>query len=415
MVTGKRFGRTFGLVWLAHSISELGTQVSLLALPLTAAVVLDAGAWQMGLLTAAGLVPYPLLALPLGAVVDRLPHRGVLVLADVARAVLLGSIPIAALTGTLTLGHLCAVAFLTGGFTVLFDLARTSLVPLLLAPEHLVSGNSRFALSGSAAQVGGPGLGAALVQVLSAPLAITVDAVSFLLSAALLRRVPHRTRSTRLAVRDVGRDVLAGIRFVAAQPVLRTLALAMGAVNLFGLMTGSIMVLYGLRELDLSPGLVGALIAMSGVGALAGAMTATWIGRRVGLGWATIIGATFYALAPVLLPFATNDRSGLVLFGAAQLLLGCGVAILDVNALTLRQLSTPDDLQGRTGATIRLVQWGAKPLGALLGGFLGTAIGLRSTVWLAVAGGLLSIGWLCRSPLRGADVEARSPVPGGVS
>lgn len=415
MVTG-RFGRTFGFVWLAHSISELGTQVTLLALPLTAAVVLDAGAWQMGVLTAAGLVPYPLLALPLGAVVDRLPHRRMLVLADVARAVLLGSIPVAALTGTLTLGHLCVVAFLTGGFTVLFDLARASLVPLLLAPEHLAAGNSRFAVSGSVAQVAGPGLGAALVQALSAPLAITVDALSFLLSAGLLRRVPRRTRATTARLgREVGREVVAGIRFVVGHPVLRTLALALGAVNLFGLMTGSIMVLYGLRELRLAPGLVGVLIAASGAGALAGALAATWLGHRVGLGKASVVGAALYALAPALLPLATPGTAGLVLFGAAQLLLGCGIAILDVNVLTLRQLSTPDDLQGRTGATIRLVQWGAKPVGALLGGFLGAAAGLRPTIWLAIAGGLVSVGWLCRSPLRGAGTAPRNRVLRGVA
>jgi MFS family permease len=405
------FPTGFRPLWLAHSISEIGSQITLVALPVTAAVVFGATPVQMGILTAAGLVPYPVLAMPAGVWVDRLDRRRVMIWSDVARLVLLGTIPLAAAAHVLSLTQLYVVALLAGAFTVLFDIARTSFLPAFVPAHALVPANMRMGLSTSVAGVAGPGLGGMLVPLLTAPIAIAVDAVSFGFSALLLGRVKGGSPATGAPVRrrdGLLREVAEGLRYVMHHPVLRTSALAIGVANFFGFVTVSVTIIYATRTLGIAVGLLGWLIAAGGVGAVIGSLLAHPLARRFGLGKASVVGLAMFALGPSLLPLATgSDRQSLVLFAGGQFIIGAGIAILDINVLSLRQAITPDRLQGRTGASIRMVQWGTKSLGALAGGVLGAEIGLRSTLWVAVGGGLIGVLWMALSPVPAARI------PGG--
>lgn len=405
--------KQFRRLWGAHSISELGSQVTLLALPVTAVLTLGATPGEMGVLTAAGLAPYPLLALPLGAMIDRLPHRRMMVLASLARLCLLVTIPIAAALDVLTVVQLGVIAFLTGAFTVLFDLAKTAQLPALVGQEQIVPANSRLSLSSSIAGLSGPGLGGALVQLITAPVTMLLEVVSLGVSALLIHRIrvpgggalPPRPRQERPSLR---RDMLEGWRYVVRMPVLRAAALTMAVVNFAGYILVAVLLIYVTKDLHVPVGLLGVLMAMAGIGAVPSALLAPVLIRRFGLGPVSALGAVLMGLGPLLLPFAHSAGIGrLFLVGGSQFILGAGVGLVDIAVLSLRQSLTPDHLQARTAATIRMVQWGAKPLGSLAGGFLGGFIGLRPTLWVAVGVGVLGALWMVLSPV----AKVRTPLP----
>jgi MFS family permease len=390
----------FRRLWAAQSASLFGSEITTLALPLIAVLALDATPVQMGLLAAAGTAPFLLCSLPVGVWVDRRPRRPVLIAADIARAGLLLSIPLMAWFGTLRIEQLYAVTFVVGVFGVFFEVAHYAYVPSLVGRESVVEGNSKLQISYSVAEGGGPGIAGLLVQFISAPGAIAIDAVTYLVSAVLLRRIempepPVETESTH----GVRRDIEAGLRALLGHRLLRPIVLASITESIFLKGIAAIFVLYATRELEISPVMLGVILAVGGIGAIPGALLSAPAADRFGVG-PTIIGGWLIAMATwLLIPLATGPLAVPVL--ATSMLLG-GVAgtIVNVQQWSLRQLVTPDALQGRVTASHRFLVYGAYPLGALLGGWLGATLGLRPALALCALGALTGPIWAAVSPLR---------------
>ncbi len=390
----------FLTLWAGQTVSLFGSRITLLALPLTAVLRLHAGAAQMGLLVAAGSAPWLVVGLPAGVWVDRLRRRPLMVAADLGRALLLVSVPLAAWLGRLHLEQLYLVQFLVGVLTVVFDVAYQSWLPSLVPSEHLVEGNSKLEMSDSVAQIAGPGLGGVLVQVLTAPVAILADALSFLVSALLLSSIRSYEAAPPRADRgSMRREIAEGLRLVLGNPLLRALAASSATFNLFDSVLFSVYVLYMVRALGLSAGAIGLVFGLGGVGGLLGALLVGPITRRVGLGRTLTAAVILAALAEILIAAAGGPAlvAASILTGA-EAIVEFGAVIFAINAVTLRQTRTPEQLLGRVNATSRFATWGVGPVGALLGGALGQAVGLRQTVLLAGLGTLLAFPWLARLP-----------------
>jgi MFS family permease len=396
----------FVTLWAGQTVSEFGSQITALALPLTATLLLQASPMEMGVLGAAGLLPWLLLGLFAGAWVDRRRRRPIMIAADLGRAVLLGSVPAAALLGALRMEHLIIVSFLSGVLTLCFGLASSAYVLSLVRREHLVEANSKLTVSRSAAEVAGPGVAGTLVQGLTAPLAIAFDALSFVVSAGCIVavRLPEGLPPTE-GRRGTLVEVREGLHMVWTHPILRALAAASATNNFFANVLYAVYVLYVTREVGVAAAVLGAIYAAGSAGALASAASVGWITTRLGLG-PTLVGATLLlAGSNLLIPLAggtgTPPTLAVLLLGAARVLAGCSLPAYNVNFSSLRQAITPDGLQGRVNASIRFVTAGAMPLGALVGGALGQAIGLRPTLALGALGTLFAVLWLLASPVRG--------------
>ena len=411
--TGLWRDREFLKFWAASAISDVGTQVSTLALPLIAAITLGGTAWQMGLLSAAGSVPVLFVGLFAGVWVDRLRRRPVMIVADVARAALLLVIPLASFFGVLTIEILYVVTALAGTFAVLFDVAFLSFVPSLVGEQNLMDANSKLELTSSAAQVAGPGVGGVLVNALGAPFAMLIDALSFLGSAFFLLRT--HVPEPRSAPSPEGRGVLAevgeGLTVVIRHPILQALARCSSTTSLFGGMFLSVYVLFMTRDLGLGPVAVGLIFATGGVGSLAGAVVAARVTRRFGPGPVLLRTILLFGLSGLAIPLAVLvPRVALPLVVAAEFAQWMMIVIYYVTAVSVRQAIAPDRLRGRVNATMRFLARGAHPIGALAGGAFGAAIGVPLTLTVAAFGFLLSFVWLGLSPVRdlrnmpGADV-----------
>ncbi len=391
-------------LWGGQSISLLGSEITLLALPLTAILVLQATPLQLGLLGAAQSAPFLLLSLPAGAWVDRLRRRPLLVAADAGRTLLLGSLPITALVGSLHIEQLYAVGVCVGALTAVFDVAYQSFLPQVVSREQLVEGNTKLEISRSVAQIVGPSAAGLLVQWFTAPVAIAADAVSFVASAVsfALLRAPEPTAARRDDRTGIVNEVRDGLRTVLGSPLLRTLAGAGSAYNLFGNMLFAVFLLYATRDLGLQPAAIGLILSVGGPAGLAGALLASHVARRFGLG-PTLVGALAIGATGRTLILLAGGPPGVVIayFVAARALLSVWVPIYGVTSLSLRQAITPDHLQGRVTATMRFIVWGTLPLGSLIGGVLGGAIGLRPTIGLAVVGTIVAVTWFVLSPVRG--------------
>lgn len=394
-------------LWAGQTISQFGSQVTVLALPLAAVLTLAATPAQMGALVALQFLPNLLLSPLAGAWVDRLRRRPLLIAADFGRLALLGSIPLAAALGRLSLAQLYAVALLTGGLTVLYDVAWSAYLPTLIGRAHLVEGNSKLQASAALAQIAGPGLAGGLVQLATAPLALVVDALSFLASALLVGRIrapepmpapPGEHRPLRRAIGD-------GLRLVGVTPTLRALATCSALANLAYALHAAVVLVYLARDLALAPALQGAILAVGSASGLPAALLADRVTRRAGLG-PTLIGAqALMGLGALLVPAAGGTgAASIALLVAAHLLWGAARVVYTIGATSLRQAVTPAPLQGRVAASLRLT-WGTLPLGALLGGLLGEWLGPRPA--LVVAGLGLLLATLALAPLwRLADTPA---------
>jgi MFS family permease len=396
--------RGFMLLWSAQSISLLGSQVSLLAIPLTAIMLLNASVMEVGLLTAAGYLPVLLVGLPAGVWVDRMRRRPILIVADLGRLAILLTIPIAYALDGLRMWMLYPIAFSAGVLTLLFDIAHQSYLPSLVRREQLTEGNAKLEFSYSGAQLAGPGLGGALVQILTAPIAIVADALSYLLSAVLLLTI--RTPEPRPARPEgeeagLGKQIREGLRYVLRHPLLRPIALTTGIGNLFDLfgMVAAILTLYAVRELQLTPLALGGVLAVANAGALLGAALNGRLIRRFGVGQMIAVSSVIPGLAVLLLPLATPETAMPVL-SISLALAGFAISVYNINQISLRQTVTPDAMQGRMNATIRVLIWGTLPIGTFLGGLLGGAIGLRSTLVIAGIGSALASLPLVLSPVR---------------
>jgi MFS family permease len=390
-------------LWAGQTISLFGSQFSLLAVPLAAAIALEATPAQMGILAAASQAPYLLLGLVAGVWVDRRPRRPIMVAAELGRALVIGSIPLAWLLGALTVEYLYVVTFVVGILAVFFDVAYQSFLPSLVDPERLIEGNSKLELSRSAAQITGPGLAGAVVQLVTAPVAILADAFSFLASALFLGLIRTRESPPTPPTRSRGLwgEIREGLGLVLGHPLLRAIAASNGISNLFDAVQLAVFILFVTRELGVSPGVLGLILATGNVGLLAGALLAESCTRRLGLG-STLLGAiSLISVSRFLIPLAAGSTALAVpMLVGAQLLIGLGRMLFNINHLSLRQAITPHRLQGRVNASMRVIAWGMFPVGALVGGALGEMLGLEATLLIGAIGGCLAIGSVAFSPLR---------------
>jgi MFS family permease len=390
----------FRRLWIGETVSQFGTMVSGLALPLVAILIVHASTFEVGLLTAFESLAFLVIGLPAGAWVDRMRFRNVLIVNDVLRAVAMGSIPAAQAFGVLTIGQLYVVALVIGVCTVFFDVAYMSYLPELVDRTLLVEGNAKLQASESVAQVAGPSIGGLLIQALTAPYAVLVDAVSFLWSAAWVGAIRTKVpKPERKPDRHLGREIAEGLRFVIGNRLLRAIAMCTGSGNLFN--TLGIAVLYVLlaRELHLSPGIIGLITSTSAVGGLIGSLVTSRIARRLGQGPTIWLSMLVSAPMGFVAPFIHRDWT-LLLFAASQVVFWATVVVYNITQVSFRQGLCPPALLGRMNATMRFLVWGTMPLGALLGGVLGSWLGVRATLLVAAVGGALAFLPVFLSPLR---------------
>jgi len=387
-------------LWSAQTISQFGSQITVLALPLAAILVLDASTFEVAALTAVEWTPWLLFSLPAGAWVDRLPRRRVLVVTDLGRAVALVSIPVAYACDALTLWQLYGVGFLTGTLTVFFEVAYVAYLPSLVGRPQLGDGNSKLEITRSAAQLGGPGFAGLLVQAFSAPVAILADAISFLGSAAFLGAIRRREEvQPRAEDARLRAEVVEGIRFVLGHPFMRPSMAFIASSNFFYNVVFGIFLVYAVRTLDLDAARIGLAFTLGNVGVLAGAFLATRIGRLLGVG-RTILLSGFMLGWPLLLVPLPAGSYALPVFIAVFAVIGFFGVVTNVVGVSLMQAMTPDRLQGRATASRRLVNFGAVPLGSLAGGGLATTIGLRETLWIGAVGATLAFVPMLFAPIR---------------
>ena len=393
---------SFRRLWIGQTISVFGDQITLVALPLVAILIHHAGPRQMGILTAAGWTPHLLVSLFAGAWIDsRSARRVTMIASDVGRALLIASIPAAAAFHHVAMSQLYIVAFLVGVLTVFFDQSYTPLFQLLVPPEEFVDAISLVTTSRAASQVGGPGIAGLLVSLLGAPVAMLADAASFICSAFFLFNIRSREPAIdRTSLQGARRRIAEGLRYVLRQPMVRASLAAVTTANFFTWMLEALLVLFLATSLRLSPTVIGGVFAVGAVGGLAGAILAPRITRVIGFGRAIVAGGVLFPSALALVPMAAGGRTvaaGIV--AAGQFLSGLGVMLFDVNNNSLYALLIPYRLRARGSGTVRFFAYGVRPLGALAGGFLGAAIGLRPTLWIAVAGAVGSVIWLLSSPI----------------
>jgi MFS family permease len=389
-------------LWTGQSVSLLGSQVTRLAMPFTAVLTLHATPAEMGILGAVQLAPFLLLGLFVGVWVDRLHRRPILIAADIGRALLLSAIPLMALTHTLRIEYMYLVGFLLGTLELFFDVAYMSFLPSLIEREQLVDGNSILQMSDSIAQVAGPGLGGALVQILTAPLAILVDALSFLVSAISIIAIGAREDPLiKDERRNVWHELREGLTMVIANPLLRAIGGCTATLNLSANALFTVYILYCTGTLGLSPAVIGAIFAVGGLSTVAGTLLASRAAARFGVGPMLVASPFVIGLASLLIPLAGGPPLlAILLLIAAQILFGIGRPIFDINQLSLRQAITPARLQGRVNASMLFIIWGVIPIGSLLGGLLGTTIGLRPTLAVGAVGMSLAFIWVLFSPIR---------------
>ena len=410
--------RQFRGLYAADATSKVGTYVSLVALPVLAQTVLHAGASQIGLLTALNTLPFLLIGLHVGAWLDRRHKRGILIVADLSRAVLVASIPVTWLFGVLTLAQLYAVAFLSGAMTVFFDIGHLSYLPHVVGRSRLTSANANLSGLDEIASVSGQGFGGFVVQLAGPAMAILVDAVSFVSSAIFISRIkvsePTPERTNR---RSLWREAAIGLRYVLADPVLRSIAIKGAIANLAGQMFLVSFLVLIITDLGLSAGTLGLVLAAGGVGSFCGALIAPMIGRRLGFGrgiW--IIGM---CTSPFALLIGLMNRGALLWIGAGGWVVAAVVFGLEnVLGVSIRQTITPDGMLGRMNSGFRFTFMGALSVGAVAGGVIGSRIGVHTAIWTAA--GVFAVSWLVIffSPLRPVrridelmDRPTSSPVP----
>ena len=399
-------------LWSAETISQFGSQITGLALPLVAIITLDVSAFQVSALYVIEFAPFLLISLPAGVWVDRLPRRPILILGDLGRAALLATIPIAYALDMLTIWQLYAVGFFVGICTVFFDVAYQSYLPSLVDRTALVEGNSKLEISRSAAQLSGPAAAGVLVQALKAPYAILLDAVSFLASGLFVLGIRKReenvpTRAERKESKTSMRaELREGLGWVLGNPYLRTISMSTATFNFFGSMMQAILAVYLVRSLGMSPFLIGVIFAVGNLGYLAGALLTNRISRRIGVGPAIVVGG-MAGIAQLLIPLAPQEAHAAVPWLVASgLIVGFGVVLYNVTQVSMRQAITPERLQGRMNSSIRFIVWGVMPLGLLAGGAIATSFDLRTAIWVGAIGNSLS--WL---PLVIGPVKSLREVP----
>jgi predicted MFS family arabinose efflux permease len=394
--------RDFVRLWAAQTISELGSRITREGIPLTALLVLHAGAWQMGFLSALGGAAVLVFGLAAGVWIDRLRRRPVLIVADLGRAAVLIMIPVAAWTGTLQMTLLYAATALAGILTVFFNVANPSYLPVLVEPEQLLEGNAKLALSSSTAEIAGPALTGFLVQLITAPVAILLDALSFVASALLIGgiRCPEPLAARRPPQRLLA-ESFAGLRWVFAHPAFRGVALRAATAWVFHGFLGALYILFAIDVLGLRPAILGLVIATGGAGAMAGAFLAPRLARQLSVGTTLWAASGAYGLSLFLIPLAgLLPHIAVALLITTQLFGDMVFTVYTVNEVSVRQRLAPSAILGRINAAMQLLARGVYPIGALLGGGLATRFGVPTTLTLAAGGLLLSTLWLTAPAVR---------------
>jgi len=416
----------YARLWTAATVSLFGTQVSQIAIPFIAAVLLNASAGEVGLLTTIEFLPFLLFTLPAGVWVDRFPKKRILVIGDLGRAAMLVSIPIAYAVGGLTIWQLYVVGFVNGLMTVFFDVADQSYLPTILERDELVEGNSKLQISQSSAQILGQPFGGGIVAVLTAPVAVLVDAASYLGSAGLIltireraraiisgdRRAPGAVESFESSEADsvaaspsAGASVVAdaavaandrtgmraqimdGLRYILHHDYLGNIAATKATSNLFGNIAFAIFPVYAYKVLLMSPATVGTVGGLGGAGVLVGALVANRVQARIGVGRTIILAAAATGPVGLLMPLATPEVAFWFL-SVSFFLAGVLNVVYNVSQVSLRQAITPEHFLGRMNATMRFLVWGTIPIGSLIGAGLSEVIGVRATIWVGSVLGL---------------------------
>ncbi len=395
--------RDFRRFWLGQTISVFGDQVTQLGVPLVAVLVLGADATQMGTLLAVGLLPHLLFSLPAGVWLDRVRHRRrLMIAADLARAALIASIPAAYVAGVLSMAQLYVVGFLTGSMAVVFDISWNTLLVAVVRREAFVQANALFSGGRALAFVGGPPLAGVLVQVLTAPIALVADALSFLGSAFYLARIRAAEPPIEIVEESMRSRLSTGLVFILRDSIMRPILLSVATINLFNFCFQALFILYVTAGLGVSPGVLGAALGAGAVGGVLGAVIATRVGGRLGLGGAFTLGCVLFPAPIILVPLVSGPSEAVIaMLFAVEFLAGLGVQILDINVGAVIAARTPDAIRSRSGGAFRFINYGMRPVGAFLGGLLGGVIGVRETLLVVTIAASLGVVWLVGSPIPG--------------
>ncbi|MGQ0841891.1 MFS transporter [Actinokineospora sp.] len=405
--------KNFVKFWFGETVSLFGVRVTALALPLTAVFIFDAGPEELGFLWFMTYAPFLLVALPLGVLVDRYPKRPLMIAANLVRGVLIGLVPVFALLDVLTLPALFAITFGVGVCTVLFDVCWQSYVPVIVAPHHLVAANGRVTASWSAAESAGPGLGGLLVQVFTAPFALVVNAVSYLVSVVSLWSIKAPEVVPERSGRHVGKEMLDGLAFVVRQPYLRAIVMSGGMYNFFYVFVEALFIVYAVRVLEFDAGLIGLVMSLGAIGGVIGAGIASTLVKHLPFGPVYVVANLVGVCGPLLIPAATGATvSTAIMVTTGFFIMRAGSAISNTASISLRQTVTPPALMGRMNAGMRTLMRGPETFGTLAGGFIGGFLGLRAGLWIAGIGTVLSVLPLTLSGIpRLRELPATAPAP----
>lgn len=407
-------GNAFHAFWLGQTVSAVGTQVSMVALPLIAVLVLHVGALELGILAALETIPYLVLSLPAGVIVDRMDRRAIMIGCDLGRAIALGVAAIALALGTASIGLLYVVALVVGSLSVFFTVAYTSYVAGILSADRLVTGNQRLELSESGARIAGPSIAGTLVELAGGAVAIFVDAASYIVSAIALVGSPRPAKADKPVSSEVGLlDGMGdGLRRVAGDRVLRDLAGSTAVFNLGSGMILAVIVLFATQDVGLDAAGFGLVYGIGNVGFVLGAMAVGASTSRFGVGRSLLGTAYLSAVAMVLIAVA-GPGVGILLILAGRFVGAVATPIYNVNLLSLRQARVDDAVMGRINGTFQFIDWGVLPLGSLLGGAIAAALGPRAALDAAALCGILSAVWLQVSPVRRLTTLTDVRVDGG--
>jgi MFS family permease len=401
----------YRMLFASTTVSQFGAGIAALGIPLVAIVTLQASAAEVGVLAALSTVSF-LLGLPAGAWVDRMRRRSVLVVADLGRAAVLATVPLAWWAGMLTIWQLYAVALMTGVFRVFFDVAYQSYLPHLVGRDNLVEGNAKLESVRALARLGGPALAGQLIRLLGAPVALMVDAAALALSAIFVARIRKpEQRPARSPDAHLLREIDEGLRFVLGHRLLRPIATCTGIFNLFFAAYSAMLILFLQRVLELDAGSIGLVFTIFGAGGLLGAFTARRMAGRVGQGPVIWMSTAFTAPFGLLMPLLAEPGWKLWIAAAGGTVFWAGIITYNIAQVSFRQRLTPDHLLGRANATIRFLVWGVMPIGALLGGVLGELIGVRTTLLVTMLAGCTAFLPVVLSPLRTMRTLPTEPEP----
>ncbi|WP_109208555.1 MULTISPECIES: MFS transporter [Microbacterium] len=379
--------RNFLTLWSGQALSQFGAQITELAIPVLAVLALDATEWEVGVLGAAQVAAFLIVGLPAGAWIDRMRKRHVMIVADAVRAAALGMLPVLALLGVLQIWHMIAVALIMGVATVFFDVSNQSIVPSLVRTKQIAEANGKLQSTEQLAGLAGPAVGGWLVGVLAAPFAILITVGTYLASfVALLFTRDHEKLRDPEDHQPLLHEIGEGLRWVFGNPLLRRIVLTTGTANFFGTLSMTLLPIFALRELGLTPAMLGIVFSLSAVGGLLGAIATPRIVARIGEARAIPISAIAFSVTPFFLPaISLVPALAFPLLVVQFFLSSFTVLLYNITQVTFRQRITPPRLLGRMNASVRFVVWGVMPIAALLAGALGTWIGTVPTLWIAAS------------------------------